>query len=308
MSTSTRGDRPIDVRRAGDRFHTKIDWLDSRHSFSFGHHYDPANTHHGLLLVSQRRRRPRRHRLQHASAPGHGDRHLGARRRARAQGLPRQPRGDLPRPGTAHERGHRHLALGDEPSPRPDVHFVQMWVPPDTERIDPGYEQLDINAELDKGGLVPIASGQGHDAAISIRQRGAVLWGGRLKAGEAVACRTPRRPPLRGARRRRRSRAPARWPRATPSASPGPAPRADGGRERAPRSSSGRPREPSRSRQEVVDDPEHEPSGMRSSPGGARSWRRGRCSRPYSWSPRRRGAPPRPRTSRPFAMRGPRGR
>jgi redox-sensitive bicupin YhaK (pirin superfamily) len=68
-----------------------------------------------------------------------------------------------------------------------DVHFVQMWVPPDTESIDPGYEQLDINAELDKGGLVPIASGKGHDAAISIRQRGAVLWGGRLGAGEAVA-------------------------------------------------------------------------------------------------------------------------
>jgi quercetin 2,3-dioxygenase len=68
-----------------------------------------------------------------------------------------------------------------------DVHFVQMWVPPDTESIDPGYEQLDINAELDKGGLVPIASGKGHDAAISIRQRGAVLWGGRLAAGETVS-------------------------------------------------------------------------------------------------------------------------
>jgi redox-sensitive bicupin YhaK (pirin superfamily) len=60
-------------------------------------------------------------------------------------------------------------------------------VPPDTESIDPGYEQLDINAELDRGGLVPIASGKGHDAAISIRQRDAVLWGGRLGAGEAVS-------------------------------------------------------------------------------------------------------------------------
>ncbi len=62
-----------------------------------------------------------------------------------------------------------------------------MWVPPDTESVNPGYEQLDINAELDKGGLVPIASGKGHEAAISIRQRGAVLWGGRLAAGEVVA-------------------------------------------------------------------------------------------------------------------------
>ena len=64
------------------------------------------------------------------------------------------------------------------------VHFVQMWVLPDTEGIDPGYEQLDINPELDKGGLVPIASGRGHEAAIAIRQQGAVLWGGRLKPGE----------------------------------------------------------------------------------------------------------------------------
>ena len=72
-------------------------------------------------------------------------------------------------------------------SPDTDVHFVQMWVPPDTESIDPGYQQLDINDQLAKGGLVPIASGKGHDAAISIRQRDAVLWGGRLHAGETVA-------------------------------------------------------------------------------------------------------------------------
>src|SRR6476469_6814149 len=42
----------VDIRRSETRPHTKIDWLDSRHSFSFGRHYDPANTHHGLLLVS----------------------------------------------------------------------------------------------------------------------------------------------------------------------------------------------------------------------------------------------------------------
>ena len=42
----------IDVRRASDRFHTRIAWLDSHHSFSFGHHYDPSNIRHGLLLVS----------------------------------------------------------------------------------------------------------------------------------------------------------------------------------------------------------------------------------------------------------------
>jgi hypothetical protein len=72
------------------------------------------------------------------------------------------------------------------PSAAEPVHFIQMWVLPDTEGVDPGYQQLDINGELDRGGLVPIASGQGHDAAISIRQRDAVLWGGRLQPGEQV--------------------------------------------------------------------------------------------------------------------------
>ncbi|MFK8024368.1 MAG: pirin family protein [Ilumatobacter sp.] len=67
-----------------------------------------------------------------------------------------------------------------------DVHFVQMWVLPDTESIDPGYEQLDINSELARGGLVPIASGKGHDAAISIRQHDAVLYGARMAPGESV--------------------------------------------------------------------------------------------------------------------------
>ena len=56
----------------------------------------------------------------------------------------------------------------------------------DTERINPAYEQLDINAQIAKGGLVPLASGRGHDAAISIRQKDAVLWVGRLTPGETA--------------------------------------------------------------------------------------------------------------------------
>jgi redox-sensitive bicupin YhaK (pirin superfamily) len=42
----------VDIRRADERFKTAISWLGSKHSFSFGGHYDPANTHHGLLLVN----------------------------------------------------------------------------------------------------------------------------------------------------------------------------------------------------------------------------------------------------------------
>ena len=47
----------------------------------------------------------------------------------------------------------------------------------------PGYEQLDVSDALADGGLVPVASGSGHDGAITIHQRDATLWVGRLGAG-----------------------------------------------------------------------------------------------------------------------------
>ena len=179
--------RTIDIRRADTRPHTQLGWLDSRHSFSFGPHHDPANTHHGLLLVSNDDRvagatgfstHPHQDmeivtwvlegRLEHKDSEGnHGELYPGLAQRMSA--------------GTGIWHSEMNPASAD------GVHFIQMWVLPDTERINPGYEQLDINAELDRGGLQAIASGQGHDAAISIRQRDAVLWGGRLKAGETVS-------------------------------------------------------------------------------------------------------------------------
>jgi quercetin 2,3-dioxygenase len=179
-------DATVDIRRANDRFKTQIDWLDSRHSFSFGHHFDRANTNHGLLLVSNDDRV--RAGTGFSTHP-HQDMEiitwvlegeLEHKDSERNQGLIYPGLAQRMSAGT----GIYHSEMN--PSGDTDVHFVQMWVQPDTERIDPGYEQLDINAELAKGGLVPVASGQGHDAAISIRQRDAVLWGGRLQPGEAV--------------------------------------------------------------------------------------------------------------------------
>jgi redox-sensitive bicupin YhaK (pirin superfamily) len=180
-------ERPaVDVRRAHERFHTRIGWLDSHHSFSFSSHYDPTNTHHGLLLVSNDdivragsgfRTHPHEDmeivtwvldgELEHKDSEGNSG---------------------IIYPGLAQRMSAGTGIWHSEMNPRrdSDVHFVQMWVSPDTQRIRPGYEQLDINGELDKGGLVPVASGRGHAAAISIRQRGAVLWAGRLKGGEVV--------------------------------------------------------------------------------------------------------------------------
>jgi hypothetical protein len=176
----------IDIRRADERFATKIAWLDSKHSFSFGPHFDPANTGHGLLLVSN----------DDIVRAGTGfDTHPHRDMEIITWVLS----GELEHKDSERNRGIIYPGLAQRmsagtgiwhseinASSDTDVHFVQMWVPPDTESIDPGYQQLDINDELDKGGLVPIASGKGHDAAISIRQRDAVLWGGRLHAGETV--------------------------------------------------------------------------------------------------------------------------
>ncbi len=176
----------IDVRRAASRFETSIDWLKSHHSFSFGGHYDPKNTHHGLLLVSNDdviragtgfSTHPHRDmeivtwvlegELEHKDSAGHrGLLYPGLAQRMSA--------------GT----GIWHSEMN--PSAEKDVRLVQMWVLPDTESVTPGYQQLDVNGELAKGGLVPVASGRGHHAAISIRQKEAALWAGRLKSGETV--------------------------------------------------------------------------------------------------------------------------
>ena len=62
-----------------------------------------------------------------------------------------------------------------------------MWVLPDEARIEPGYEQLDITAELERGGLVPVASGRPeHESAIRIKQKDAALFAARLAPGESV--------------------------------------------------------------------------------------------------------------------------
>jgi redox-sensitive bicupin YhaK (pirin superfamily) len=176
----------IDIRRAHERFATQLGWLDGKHSFSFNRHWDPANTHFGLLLVNNDdvirggtgfSTHPHRDmeivtwvlsgELEHKDSEGNrGIIHPGLAQRMSA--------------GT----GIWHSEMN--PARHEDVHLVQMWVVPDTESLAPGYEQLDISAELGTGGLVPIASGRDHDAAISIRQRGAVLWGGHLKPGEVV--------------------------------------------------------------------------------------------------------------------------
>ncbi len=187
----------VDVSRATDRYRTRIDWLDSAHSFSFGRHYDPANTGHGLLLVNNDdvvrpgagfETHPHRDMeivtwvlagsLVHQDSTGHsGVIYPGlAQRMSAGTGILHSEKNDSWR-----------LTGGDEH--REPVHFVQMWVVPDSAGVDPGNEQLEIEHELLSGGLVPVASGMPqHDgrSAIRIRNRYAALHAARLTPGQSV--------------------------------------------------------------------------------------------------------------------------
>jgi quercetin 2,3-dioxygenase len=195
-----------DIRGAGDRFATDLGWLDSHHSFSFGHHYDPANTHFGLLLVSNDdvvapgtgfETHPHRDMeivtwvldgaLVHQDSQGHnGVIYPGlAQRMSAGTGILHSEKNDAWRlQASAATDEPVHVAREGE-----NVHFVQMWVLPDEARISPEYEQLDIGEELARGGLVVVASGRPEHAdvrAIRIHQRDAALSVARLSAGESV--------------------------------------------------------------------------------------------------------------------------
>jgi redox-sensitive bicupin YhaK (pirin superfamily) len=186
----------VDVRRADERFKSNFGWLDSKHSFSFGQHFDRRNTHHGLLLVNNDdivdagtgfETHPHQDMeivtwvlggsLVHQDSTGHnGVIYPGlAQRMSAGRGILHSEKNDSWRLGGATHRD--------------PVHFVQMWVVPDESGITPGYEQLEIDDELLKGGLVPVASGMDkHDgaAAIRIKNRYAALHAARLQPGQTV--------------------------------------------------------------------------------------------------------------------------
>jgi quercetin 2,3-dioxygenase len=186
---------PLEIRRAADRSTTTTSWLKSRHSFSFGDHYNPDNTHFGLLLVNN----------DDIVAPGTG---FATHPHRDMEIVTWVLQGELSHqdstgnrgviyPGLAQRMsagsGILHSEMND--SATEPVHFVQMWVVPDVTAISPSYQQREIHTELLGGKLVTIASGMpGHDAAITLHNRNAALHGTRLQPGDSVSL--PRAPYL----------------------------------------------------------------------------------------------------------------
>lgn len=181
----------VEVRRAEDRFVTRTDWLESRHAFSYGVHYDPANTSHGVLVS---------HNDDVVQAGGGFDRHphrdleivtwvlsgaLAHEDSTGARGLVAP--GVVQRLSAGRGVEHSEHNAATRPGGGEPVHYVQMWVVPDEAGGEPEHAQRDVTPELRAGGLVAVASGRPeHASALRLRNRSAALHVARLPVGQGV--------------------------------------------------------------------------------------------------------------------------
>jgi redox-sensitive bicupin YhaK (pirin superfamily) len=159
----------ITVRRAAERGHSNLGWLDSYHTFSFADYYDPGFTgFRTLRVINEDRVRGGRgfgthsHRdfeivsyvvsgaLEHKDSMGHGA-------VMKAGEVQRISAGT----GIAHSE-YNHSAT--EP-----VHFLQIWFVPSRTGVEPAYAQQSF-ADAKVGALTLACSGDGRDGSIRINQ------------------------------------------------------------------------------------------------------------------------------------------
>jgi redox-sensitive bicupin YhaK (pirin superfamily) len=179
----------FEIRRGADRARTRTEWLDSRHSFAFGPHYDPGNTSFGMLLANNS------DVLQ--SGPGypvhtHRDVEIltwvlaGSLVHADSAGTSTViPAGQLHHLSAGSGIRHTEFSADDQP-----VRVVQMWLSPDEFGLPPSHRLVRPGGLLHSGELVEVASGLADPEdpdVLRIRQRAAALSVARLPAGATVA-------------------------------------------------------------------------------------------------------------------------
>ena len=175
----------ITPRKSADRGRTKIDWLDSRHTFSFGDYHDPGQMgFRTLRVINEDRVRPG------AGFPTHGHRDMeiityileGALEHKDSIGT-----GSVIRPGEAQRMsagaGITHSEFNH--SKTDPVHFLQIWITPSARAIAPGYEQRTIDDAKARGGFAPVGSPDGRDQSVKIHQD-AALSVAKLERGQTV--------------------------------------------------------------------------------------------------------------------------
>lgn len=175
----------IKARRAKNRGRTRFSWLDSRHTFSFGHYYDPENMGFGPLRV-----------INEDTVGGgggfdtHGHRDMEIVSYVLSGALEHRDsigNGSVIRPGDVQlmtaGTGIRHSEFNH--SAEDDVHFLQIWILPEREGLEPGYQQRNFAQEDKRNRLRLVVSPDGQDDSVSIHQD-ARLYAGLLDAGMTI--------------------------------------------------------------------------------------------------------------------------
>jgi redox-sensitive bicupin YhaK (pirin superfamily) len=173
----------IEIRRAEDRGRTEWGWLDSRHTFSFGEYHD--GEHEGfrsLRVLNDDRVQPG----QGFGTHGHRDMEIlsyvldGAlehKDNAGGGGVIRPGEIQFMRAGSGvmhSEFNHSKIA---------PVHFLHIWIIPDTRGLPPAYGQQSIDREKAKHSFVLLASKDGRDGSLHL-QRDANVWMALVNEGE----------------------------------------------------------------------------------------------------------------------------
>jgi redox-sensitive bicupin YhaK (pirin superfamily) len=160
----------IQFRRSNDRGHTKFNWLDSRHTFSFGDYYDAQQMGFSDLRVINEDRV-----IPGAGFPTHSHRDMeiityvleGALAHKDSTGTSSVIRvGDVQRMSAGTGISHsEYNASQTEP-----VHFLQIWIIPDETGLAPGYEQQAFPLEKNRGRWTLIGSKEGRDGSVIVHQ------------------------------------------------------------------------------------------------------------------------------------------
>ncbi len=171
-----------------DRNHrgtTKIGWLDSRHTFSFGNFYDPERMgFRSLRVINDDHVAPGAGFATH----GHKDMEIltyvidGALEHKDSLGT-----GSVIRPGEAQimsaGTGIMHSEFNH--SQTESVHLLQIWILPGEKNLQPRYEQKAFSIEERSGKLRLIAAKDARDGAVKIYQD-VDLYASILNAGDVV--------------------------------------------------------------------------------------------------------------------------
>jgi quercetin 2,3-dioxygenase len=159
------------IRRSHERGRVRLGWLDSRHSFSFGHYYDPAWMGFGPLRVINQD-----HVDPGAGFPTHGHANMEILSIVLAGALEHRDStggGGVIRPGDLQLMSAGHGVEHSEynASREAPVEFLQVWIQPDRVNATPRYAQAAFDTGQRDGRLCLMASPTGEAGSLALRQQ-----------------------------------------------------------------------------------------------------------------------------------------